>query len=161
MQEQYGVRLELERLVFSAAHFITYQEDICERLHGHNYHLRAKVHGALGSNQYVVDFVALRNMLQELVDRLDHRMLLPSDHPTIKVVEQDGEFHVGHGDRRWVFPVDDCVLLPVANTTSEMLARHLGMQLLEMLDEQFAFRPDRLRIEIDECDGQSAFWDWC
>lgn len=161
MPEEYSVRLNLERLVFSAAHFITYQEDVCERLHGHNYHVTAEVFGPLGDNQYVVDFVALRNMVQQLVDALDHRMLLPSEHPTIKVEQQRDEYHVAHGQRRWVFPEDDCVLLPMANTTSELLARHLGLQLLEQLQEQLSFRPTRLRIEVDECDGQAASWDWC
>ena len=161
MNEQYSVHLELERLVFSAAHFITYQEDVCERLHGHNYHVSAEVHGPLGDNQYVVDFVALRNLLQELVDALDHRMLLPSDHPTIKVKQEAAEYHVSHGQRRWIFPVGDCVLLPVANTTSELLARHLGMQLLEMLSERLSFRPSRLSIKVDECDGQAACWESC
>ena len=161
MPEQYGVKLSLQRLVFSAAHFITYREDVCERLHGHNYLVMAEVFGPLGDNQYVVDFVALRNILQELVDSLDHRMLLPESHPTIKVVAQDNEYHVTHAQRRWVFPIDDCVLLPVSNTTSELLARYLGLQLLETMETKLSFKPSRLKLEVDECNGQAASWDWC
>ena len=136
MDEQFCVELKLERLVFCAAHFITYLDDVCERLHGHNYHVSVEVAGPLGENQYVVDFIALRDTVQQLVDALDHRMLLPTSHPTIKVETEGEEIHVSHGARRWVFPVDDCVLLPVANTTSELLARHLGQQLLATLQEQ-------------------------
>jgi len=33
----YRVRLDKEQHVFSAAHFITFNGDVCERLHGHNY----------------------------------------------------------------------------------------------------------------------------
>lgn len=61
MSETYRVHLAKERLVFSAAHFITYGEDVCERLHGHNYHVTATVWGPLETNQYVIDFIVLRD----------------------------------------------------------------------------------------------------
>ena len=88
MNRSYHVRIEKERLVFSAAHFITYDGDVCEPLHGHNYHVAAEVHGPLDENHYVVDFIAVRDALQAAVDRLDHRMLLPTEHPTICVVDR-------------------------------------------------------------------------
>lgn len=158
MQERYHVRLEKERLVFSAAHFITFGDDVCERLHGHNYHVEVEVHGPLGENQYVVDFILVRDELQALVDQLDHRMLLPTSHPTIKVVAGDREVTVTHGDRRWVFPAGECVLLPVANTTAELLAQHLGEQLWAALEKRTGTRPELLRMAVDECDGQ---WGVC
>ena len=57
MAESYHVRIEKERLVFSAAHFITYDGDVCEPIHGHNFRVYAEVHGPLDENQYVVDFI--------------------------------------------------------------------------------------------------------
>jgi 6-pyruvoyltetrahydropterin/6-carboxytetrahydropterin synthase len=62
------------------------------------------------------------------------------------------------GDRRWVFPSGDCRLLPVANTTAELLAAHIGRQLIAALDAAAA-RLDHIRIEVDECDGQIAVWE--
>ena len=161
MTAQYHVRIEKERLVFSAAHFITFDGDVCERLHGHNYHVAAEVYGPLDENHYVVDFIALRDELQSLVDELDHRMLLPTEHTTIRVVEQAGEVSVTHGERRWIFPRGDCALLPVANTTAELLARYLGEQLLAALERRLGKRPERLRISVDECDGQWATCELC
>ncbi len=161
MKQKYHVRIEKEHLVFSAAHFITFDGDVCERLHGHNYHVAAEVHGPLDENHYVVDFIALRDELQSLVDELDHRMLLPTEHATIRVVEQAGEVSVTHGERRWIFPRGDCVLLPVANTTAELLARYLGEQLLAALEKRLGKRPERLRISVDECDGQWATCELC
>src|SRR5688500_18705068 len=107
MVESYLFRLVKERLVFSAAPLIPYAGDICERLHGHNYRVYAEVHGPLDENHYVIDFVALRDALQRIVDALDHRLLLPTGHPTIHVLQQpggeDGEVIATHGPRRWVF----------------------------------------------------------
>ena len=154
MTEQYRVRIEKERLVFSAAHFITYDGDVCEPLHGHNYHVAAEICGPLDENHYVVDFIALRDALQEIVDALDHRMLLPTDHGTIKVTQSDREVEVTHGERRWVFPLEDCILLPVANTTAELLARHIAHLLLDKLEQRCGQRPSQVEIAVDECDGQ-------
>jgi len=158
MTEQYHVKIEKERLVFSAAHFITYNGDICEPLHGHNYHVAAEVRGPLDENHYVIDFLALRDALQEIVDQLDHRMLLPTEHPTIAVGSSGQEVEVIHGDRRWVFPAGDCVLLPMANTTAELLARYVGLKLLDTLEKRLGSRPTDVRIAVDECDGQ---WGVC
>ncbi|NOY42561.1 MAG: 6-pyruvoyl tetrahydropterin synthase family protein [Planctomycetes bacterium] len=159
MSEQYRVRIEKERLVFCAAHFITYDGDVCEPLHGHNYHVAAEVHGPLDENCYVIDFIVLRDTLQEIVDGLDHRMLLPTGHATIRVEEEDKEVTVTHGTRRWVFPREDCVLLPVANTTAELLARFIANRLLEKLDERTGQRPARVSIAVDECDGQWGIYE--
>ncbi len=156
MSETYCVRMAKDYLVFSAAHFITYDGDICERLHGHNYKVQAEVHGQLDENQYVIDFIALRDALVEVVERLDHRMLLPTEHPTIHVHEEGLEVFAQFEDRRWVFPRNDCALLPMSNTTAELLARHIGRHLLTLLEDRTGVRPSLVRIEVDECEGQVA-----
>lgn len=81
----YSVRLDKEHHVFSAAHFITFKGNVCERLHGHNYRVAVEVDGPLDENQYVIDFIALRDELKTITDELDHRMLLPTSHPLIHV----------------------------------------------------------------------------
>ena len=158
MPESYFVRLNKESLVFSAAHFITYAGNICERLHGHNYRVAAEVYGPLDPNQYVVDFIALRDTLKELIDPLDHRVLLPTTHAQIHVTATDLEVTATFENRRWVFPRGDCVLLPVANTTAELLARYIGQRLLESLESKTGLRPERLQVAVDEDNGQ---WGIC
>lgn len=154
MSETYWVRLSKDYLVFSAGHFITFAGGTCERLHGHNYRVTAEVAGPLDENHYVVDFIALRDLLREIVLELDHHMLLPTEHPQIQVRADEREVEARFEDRRWVFPRGDCVLLPVANTTAELLARHIGRRLLEDLRERYNIRPQRVRIAVDECEGQ-------
>ena len=133
MPESYHIRIAKERLVFSAAHFITYNGDVCERLHGHNYHVAAEVHGPLDENSYVVDFIAVRDALQQIVDELDHRVLLPTQHPTIQRGRAGGATAKSSprtATSAGCFPRGDCVLLPVANTTAELLARYIAGKLL-------------------------------
>lgn len=159
MPEQYFVRIATADLAFSAAHFITLDGDLCERLHGHNYRVSAEVHGPLDENQYVVDFTALHESLRIILAELDHRMLLPATSSLIRVAPGPDEVEVRFGDRRWVFPRGDCLLLPVANTTAELLARYIGRRLADDLEARTGRRPQRFRIEVAEQAGQSAVWE--
>jgi 6-pyruvoyltetrahydropterin/6-carboxytetrahydropterin synthase len=159
MAESFHVRVAKAEHVFAAAHFITLAGNVCERLHGHNYRVAAEVAGPLDENHYVVDFLALRSILREIAGQLDHRVLLPTDHATIRVTADETSVEARFEDRRWVFPRGDCVLLPVANTTAELLARHIGLRLGDELAARLGFRPARLRVEVDECLGQLGVWE--
>jgi 6-pyruvoyltetrahydropterin/6-carboxytetrahydropterin synthase len=156
---RFHVRISKDYLVFSAGHFITYDGDVCERLHGHNYRVTAEVGGPLDDNHYVVDFIALREALRAIVDELDHHMLLPTEHPLIRVIANEREVEATFRDRRWVFPRCDCILLPVPNTTSELLARYIAQRLSDDLAVLTGSRPEHVRIEIDECFGNIAVCD--
>lgn len=160
VSECFRVRLEKEAFVFSAAHFITYHGDVCEPLHGHNYGVACEIAGPLDENQYVVDFIALRDRLAEITRELDHRVILPANHPLICVAPDEREVLVTFQDRRWIFPRPDCVILPVANTTAELLARYIGGRLLVVLDSQYGFRPSEMVVSVDECRGQWGVFEW-
>ena len=160
MASQFHVRISKDYLVFSAGHFITYDGDVCERLHGHNYRVTAEVGGPLDENHYVVDFIALRDTLRAIVDELDHHMLLPTEHPLIRVTASEREVEATFRDRRWVFPRGDCILLPVPNTTSELLAQYIAQRLSDDLAAVTGSWPARVRIEVDECFGNVAVCDF-
>lgn len=156
--QAYRVELDKEYHVFSAAHFITFNDNICERLHGHNYRVKVDVPGPLDENQYVVDFIALRDRLRDVINELDHRMILPDRHPAIRVVSDEREVTVTFEERRWIFPKDDCIILPVANTTAELLARWIGESLAARLRSQHHFELKKLVVAVDENHGQ---WGIC
>lgn len=158
MPESYHIRLAKEQFVFCSAHFITYAGDVCEPLHGHNYRVEAEIFGPLDENQYVVDFIAARDAMLKIVGELDHRVLLPTEHPMISVVEEAEEVTARFEHRRWVFPRQDCVLLPVANTTAELLARYIGLRFEQNLAQHAGNAPSELRVAVDECDGQQGVW---
>ena len=158
MSESFQVRIAKAEHVFSAAHFITFDAG-CERLHGHNYHVAAEVDGLLDVNYLVIDFLLVRSKLGEVVKEFDHYVLLPTSHPQIRVEDNGREVTVTFEDRRWIFPTGDCRLLPVANTTAELLARYIGERLLNSLGGA-ASKIERIRVEVDECDGQVGIWNY-
>ena len=151
---KFRVSLEKDNLVFSAAHFITFNGDVCESLHGHNYRVKCEVAGPLDENGYVVDFIALRDALTNIVGTLDHRVVLPSKHPMIKVVQEGDEVRVTFREKRWIFPADNCVMLPIANTTAELMAEHIGRQLIDQTREKFGDSITKVIIAVDENRGQ-------
>lgn len=150
----FKTRLLKEALVFSAGHFITFNGNICERLHGHNWRVQCEVCGDVDENGYVFDFIALRDTLAELVAALDHRMLLPANHPTITVSSEAGETTARFESRRWVFPADECVILPVANTTAELIAKWLAEQLVEKTSSEQWKHIETLQVDVEENFGQ-------
>ena len=141
---------------FSAAHALRQYDGPCARLHGHNYRVAAEVHGPLNEDHYVVDFIALRDTLRAILGELDHRVLLPAEHPTLRPATGEREVEVRFAGRRWVFPRGDCLLLPIANTTAELLARYIGQRLSDELESRIAGGPALVRIEVEECCGLSA-----
>ena len=160
--ERFHVSLEKDNLVFSAAHFITFNGNVCEQLHGHNYRVKCKVFGPLDENGYVIDFIALRDALMTIIATLDHRMLLPTEHSKIMVSPAEpksNEVLVRFEQKRWIFPLEDCVLLPIANTTAELLAKHIGSELMASLKQTVKTPIDSIEISVDENRGQWATVD--
>ena len=154
MPESYHIRVTKDYLVFCSGHFISYEGDKCERLHGHNYRAAVEIEGPLDENSYVFDFIALKDRTRAITDELDHRMMLPTRNPLIQVEAGPRSVHVRYRDREWLFPRDDCILLPIENTTAELLARYIAHRLLVDLEKQHNFRPEVLRVEVEENVGQ-------
>lgn len=158
MSATYRVDVSKEQFVFSAAHFITFAGDICERIHGHNYGVRVIVEGPLDENRYVVDFIALRDAVLAETGRLDHHVILPRDHAEIRVTSDDRETTVRFRERRWVFPNEDCVILPVINTTAEEIARVIAERVRAATREKFGESLTTIEVWVDENHGQ---WGIC
>lgn len=164
MNERHQVKLRKAVHVFCAGHFITLRDDLCEPVHGHNWTVGVDVEGSVGPHGMVVDFLVLRDTTTAILAGLDHKMLLPTENRFLTVTTGAGplggdEVTVTFADRRWVFPADECVLLPVANTTAEWIAGWIGQQLLSSLSAAGESLPETIRVEVDECLGQSAVWE--
>jgi 6-pyruvoyltetrahydropterin/6-carboxytetrahydropterin synthase len=160
LPEQFRVLLEKEAIVFSAAHFITFGDDVCESLHGHNYGVKVEIEGPLNGQSYVIDFIALRDQMIRLTGKLDHKVILPKSHHLIHVSQEGEEVVARFRDRRWVFPADNCVILPVDNTTAELLAAFFGNELMIWLNEVHNVEMSRIVVGVDENHGQWGIWEW-
>jgi 6-pyruvoyltetrahydropterin/6-carboxytetrahydropterin synthase len=151
----YSVTIEQGNLRFSAAHFISFAGK-CERLHGHNYAVSVHLEGSLTEDRYVYDFVELKRVAKELCDGLDHRFLLPLKSDCLDIRREQGEVEVRFRERRYVFPEQDVLGLPVDNITAERLAEYLSGELaarLEGCDNLTA-----IEVGVEESPGQTAYF---
>src|SRR5258708_32817460 len=154
----FKVAITKEDLVFAAAHFITFAGHRCEKLHGHNYRPRVVVEGGLDPEaHYVLDFSMLKDLMKRLTDEIDHKVLLPLESTKIQVSEEGDTVRVAvAGKPRYVFPRGDCALLPVPNTTVEMLAQYLAGRLGRALASAAGVALRAVEGEVEEDFGQSA-----
>ena len=160
MRGTFKVAVTKDYLVFPAAHFITFAGHRCEGLHGHNYRVRVTLDGALDPESwFVFDFVALKHIMRDLCDEIDHKVLLPLQNPKIQIGHEGDAVTVAYeGKPRYVFPEKDCALLPITNTTVEMLAQLLTTRLRAELDTLGARGLTAIEMEVEENFGQSAFY---
>ena len=154
----FTISLSKDSLVFAAAHFITLPGHRCEPLHGHNYRTRVAVEGDLDPEaHFVVDFAALKTLMLGLTGELDHKVLLALHNPKLAIEERGDVVSVCFdGKPRYVFPRLECALLPIPNTTVEMLAQYLAGRARAELERDDAVRVQAIEVEVEENFGQSA-----
>jgi 6-pyruvoyltetrahydropterin/6-carboxytetrahydropterin synthase len=156
----FRVSVTKDHLVFASAHFITFEGHRCEGLHGHNYRARVTVEGTLDEQVwFVFDFVAIKHIMKRLCDEIDHKVLLATQNPKLQVAEQGDSVTVAYeGKPRYVFPKLDCALLPIPNTTVEMLAELLTGRFRSEIEKMGARGVTAIEMEIEENFGQSAVY---
>jgi 6-pyruvoyltetrahydropterin/6-carboxytetrahydropterin synthase len=144
---QVSLRLAKQDFAFAAAHFTLFPDRSAERLHGHNYRVRVALFGAdLDADGLLVAVGPVKAEIRAICAALDERILIPEG-PSLTV---------SLGERSYRFPADEVALLPLPNITIEALARHVW----EALAPALARTPvRRLRVEVEETEGQSAAWE--
>jgi len=153
---EFQIHVSKDYLTFCAGHFITYDGSQCETLHGHNYRASITIGGDVDENYYVINFVTVKRMMKQLCDELDHRMLLPEQNPRIALAVEGDNVTASYKQRHYSFPRADVVLLPIPNTTAEMLARHICRRAITWLGDAGVTHFTFVEVEVEESLGQSA-----
>ena len=158
MRSDFKVTVSKDYLVFSSAHFITFRGHQCETLHGHNYRVGVTVEGRVDDEcLFVVDFAILKKIVRGLVDEIDHKVLLPLKNPKLSFTDEGRQRRVAYfGEPTYVFPVVDCAMVPIENTTAEMLAQYLARRVHEQLRDLGVKNLTAIELEVEESFGQAA-----
>ena len=105
------------------------------------------------------DFVVIKRIMRGLCDEIDHKVLLPLQNPKLQIGEQGESVTVAYeGTPRYVFPKCDCSLLPIPNTTVEMLAELLAGRFRAELEKMGARGLTAIEMEVEENFGQTAVY---
>ena len=140
---------------FSSAHIIPEYEK-CGRLHGHTYAVHMKVSGNPDKKGIILDFSILKDVLRQIVGKLDHKILIPEKNNVVRINKKNNSVKVSTLGKNYVFPLTDCVFLPIDSTSAENLARYI----LEKIQEKISLpkNVEGIEIGVDEGYGQGAYF---
>jgi 6-pyruvoyl-tetrahydropterin synthase len=158
MEGSFSIHVAKENLKFSAAHFIAYQ-GFREPLHGHNYQVGAIVEGRLSATGYVLDFGVVKQLLKQIVDRLDERTIVPTKSDCLTIEQFDGRVRLRYGSDEFVLPEKDVVLVDIVHSSAEELARFIWNELHSALYGRGSLEQVvAIEISVAEGPGQSAHY---
>jgi 6-pyruvoyltetrahydropterin/6-carboxytetrahydropterin synthase len=158
-RESWSIEVDKDYLKFSAAHFLIFPDGSAERLHGHNYKVYVTLHTDLDEHGLVVNFKEIKPFVRALCDELDEHLLLPGQHPELRVTRTGEHFDVRYRERHYLIPADEVIVLPIGNSSAENLAAWVGRTLRERMRETWPrLRLHELSIGVEETPGQRGVW---
>lgn len=157
MSADYRIVVQKDSLKFSAAHFIAYK-GFRERLHGHNYQVSVAISGSVGADGYVLDFGIVKRVTRAICEELDERVLVPVRSDCLTVAREGPSVALTYEDgARFLFPADDCVLLPIAHVSAEELAEYVLSRLRAGLERHTMRGLTEIEVGVSEAPGQAAY----
>ncbi|MCD6171172.1 MAG: 6-carboxytetrahydropterin synthase [Thermoplasmata archaeon] len=136
-------------LIFSAAHFLS-DYSKCSRLHGHSYAVHIVISG-YPIDGIIMDFEVIKEKIKEIIDEIDHKVIIPEEDVKVK----ENEVEIIHNKKRYVFPKEDCAILPIKTSSAESIASYILQEFLNRVDINENI--DEVAIGIDEGYGQGAW----
>ena len=130
-------------LRFSSAH-IVFGHNSCGVIHGHTYYVDVRLCGEpSGEFGFVIDFKVLKKMVKDVCKSLDHKLLLPKDHPHLRYSVEGDHIHLVYSYRgckkEYKLPLEDVLLLPLKGITAE----ELSLYITEVVKENL------LKLDVD------------
>jgi 6-pyruvoyltetrahydropterin/6-carboxytetrahydropterin synthase len=154
---QVTLHLAKQNFKFSAAHFLIFDAQSAEKLHGHNYQVTVDLDVPsevdLAAQGFFVDFNIFKREIKARLDQWDEVVLLPEKHPEMKIDRKGTSLEVRFRDRFYVFPANEVVLLPVTNTSVEQLSNLLAQEFFQKFQ---VHKVAKIRVSVEETRGQGA-----
>ncbi|MEM7582776.1 MAG: 6-carboxytetrahydropterin synthase [Acidobacteriota bacterium] len=155
-QTYFTLVLAKQDFKFSCAHFLVFDAEHAELLHGHNYQVEVELSGpSLNEEGLLADMARTKARIRRACARLDNHTLVPQRSPHVTVDRRADHVEIRFLERRYRFPLEDVVLLDQVNTSVEVLARMLWQQLAEGLDEPGV---EELAVSVSQTSGQSCWY---
>jgi len=149
-----------ENLKFSGAHFTIFSATERERLHGHNFKIRATVKAGVDDNGMCFNYQEIKKRLRAVCEKLDEYLILAGNSPYLAIDETDTNYLVTFAGAQMQFLKSDTLILPIRNTTVEEFSAYILGELIN--SDRFFFDNDvhSLTIGASSGDGQWGFSSW-
>ena len=186
---QFSIHLSKDTFKFNASHFVAYP-GFRERLHGHNYRVAVTLLGSheIGRDGYVLDFGCVKSVAKRVCKEMNEFFLVPTLSDVLKItVDEGGNGICGQCDdgrkivddnkrlkrtypgsvtiecedgSKFMFPRQDCLLLPIMHSTCEELAVYVYGRLLMGLNRDYlaSHGVTAMEVTVSESTGQDAMF---
>jgi 6-pyruvoyltetrahydropterin/6-carboxytetrahydropterin synthase len=158
MPHRFSIEVAKDYFNFASAHFLIFANGRREPLHGHNYQVSVAMEGELDMAGVVLDFITFKPLVKQVCDALDHRTLIQSSSSTIQVRQRAKEIEITHKKQRIVLPRGDVILLPIANTSTELLAEYIAGKIKRKVRQNFAAAIGYMEVAVEEARGQRGIF---
>ncbi len=101
-----------------------------------------------------MDFSQLKDGLRQIANELDHKVLIPEKNTAVKIEKDSTNVKLSFLEKKYSFPIIDCIFLPIFSTTAENLA----LYVLEKIQKKITFpkNVESIEVGVDEGYGQGA-----
>lgn len=161
----FEVHVAKDTFKFTAAHFVAYP-GFRERLHGHNYRISVRLLGTrtIGQDGYVLDYGDIKAVTKKVCKEMNEYFICPMLSPVIQITELTDDKGtksvqlICEDGTKFLFPKEDCAMLPIAHSTTEELAIYMWGKILDELDAEYLLKRGIHTMEITcaEAVGQEA-----
>jgi len=159
MSRTFSIEVAKDYFNFASAHFLIFANGKREPLHGHNYQVSVKLEGELDRAGVVLDFISFKPMVKRICDSLDHRTLIQTESPLLQVRRRRNEIEVRYRQQKIVLPKQDVLLLPLANTSTELLAEHVAKLIQRQVRQKFrGVKIHSMEVGVEEARGQRGLF---
>lgn len=159
MSRRFSIEVAKDYFNFASAHFLIFADGKREPLHGHNYQVAVSLEGELDPAGVVLDFISFKPLVKKICDALDHRTLIQTESPVIKVRRRPRQVEIVYKREKLILPRGDVILLPLANTSTELLAEYVAKQIRRRVRLEFpSVRVNSMEVAVEEARGQRGIF---
>lgn len=154
------IDISKENLKFSGAHFTIFSATERERLHGHNFKVRATITAEVDENGMCFNYQEIKSRLRHQCELLDEYVLLPGQSPHVVIDEDNNHFRLQFNNETMYFLRSDTQILPIRNTTVEEFSEYILNQLIHADRFFFENNVQSMIIGVSSGDGQWGSSSW-
>jgi 6-pyruvoyltetrahydropterin/6-carboxytetrahydropterin synthase len=158
MSRRFSIEVAKDYFNFASAHFLIFANGHREPLHGHNYQVSVALEGDLDRAGVVLDFIAFKPLVKKVCDDLDHRTLIQTESPLLNVRRSSGEVEIRYKSQRLLLPRTDVILLPLINTSTELLAEYVANRIRRRVQQRFSASIRYMEVAVEEARGQRGIF---
>jgi 6-pyruvoyl-tetrahydropterin synthase len=175
---RFSVIIDRDTLRFSASHWVKYTPTvinetvdgglavtqkgltIVEPLHGHTFRAKLKIDGILDEFGCVVDFVLVEQIMRKILERFEHKILVPVHDPDLVFRNDGNQIKIGVLNREWAFPAKDVKFLASKNASTETIAEIILAEFVVVMQKNnilpYPFSDDQFVLTLEEDTGMYA-----